>query len=83
MNVHKGEGSGSCGRMWTGERIKNLIFCGRHKWMAPKGVWRVEISDSGWDAHSLVLCFPRYVRRYTGKFFLFDLLFQVSVLFLN
>jgi len=33
----QGEGvSGSCGRMWTGGGgIKNLIFYGRHKWMAP------------------------------------------------
>src|SRR6218665_1577437 len=21
--------------MWTGEGVKTLIFCGRHKWMAP------------------------------------------------
>src|SRR6218665_294299 len=28
--------SGTRGRMWTGERgVKNVIFCGRHKWMAP------------------------------------------------
>src|SRR6218665_3128335 len=33
-----GRGSGPCGRMWTGGRgVKNVIFCGRHKWMAPKG----------------------------------------------
>ena len=25
----------SCGRMWT-RGVKSLIFCGRHKWMAPK-----------------------------------------------
>jgi len=28
-------GSGPCGRMWTGGGVKNGIFCGRHKWMAP------------------------------------------------
>src|SRR6218665_2326424 len=29
-------GSGPCGRMWTGGRgLKNVIFCGSHKWMAP------------------------------------------------
>jgi len=31
----KGEGFGSCGRMWTGDRVKNPISCGHHKWMAP------------------------------------------------
>src|SRR6218665_31879 len=37
VDVHKGaEGSGPCGRMWTeGGGVKNLIFCGRHKWMTP------------------------------------------------
>ena len=38
MDVHKGpegRGSGPCGRMWTGEGVKNVIFLGRHKWMAP------------------------------------------------
>ena len=34
MDVHKGGGgSGPCGCMWTGV-VKNMIFCGRHKWMA-------------------------------------------------
>ena len=31
----QGEGSVSCGRMWT-RRAKNLIFCARHKWMTSK-----------------------------------------------
>src|SRR6218665_1119669 len=26
----------ACGRMWTEGWGQNLIFCGRHKWMAPK-----------------------------------------------
>ena len=29
----KGE-SGPCGRMWTGGGGQNVIFCGRHQWMA-------------------------------------------------
>jgi len=33
VDVHKGEGVRP---MWTeGSRVKNVIFCGRHKWMAP------------------------------------------------
>jgi len=32
-----GGGSGPCGRLWTGGRgVNNVIFRGRHKWMAPK-----------------------------------------------
>jgi len=35
-DVHKGEwASGSYGRIWKGGGVKNLIFCGRHKWMPP------------------------------------------------
>src|SRR6218665_2610882 len=30
-----GGGSGSCGRMWTGEGGQKSDFCGRHKWTAP------------------------------------------------
>ena len=33
MIWNSNEGSGSCGQ---GEGDQNLIFCGRHKWMAPK-----------------------------------------------
>src|SRR6218665_1623624 len=33
---HGGEEVRPCGRMWTGEGVKNGIFCGRHKWMAPR-----------------------------------------------
>jgi len=30
------QGGGSCVRMWTGIwGVKNPIFCGRHKWIAP------------------------------------------------
>src|SRR6218665_3711574 len=37
VHTEGGRGSGSGGRMWTGGRgVKNLIFCGRHKWMTPK-----------------------------------------------
>ena len=37
VDVHKGEESGSCGRMWTGRgESKIRFFRGRHKWMAPK-----------------------------------------------
>jgi len=40
VDVHKGEGgSGPCGRMWTGGGGQNVIFCGRHKWMASKRLW--------------------------------------------
>src|SRR6218665_3312413 len=28
-------GSSPCGRMWTGEGVKNPIFFARHKWMTP------------------------------------------------
>ena len=31
-------GSGPCGRMWIGEGVKNLISCGRHKWMTPNSL---------------------------------------------
>src|SRR6218665_3764930 len=35
VDVHKGWGGG-VRPMWTGGRgVKNLIFCGRHKWMTP------------------------------------------------
>jgi len=36
VDVHKrGRGSGSCGRMWTGEGGQKSDFFGCHKWMAP------------------------------------------------
>jgi len=36
VDVHKrGEESGSCGRMWTGEGDQKPYFFERHKWMAP------------------------------------------------
>src|SRR6218665_386057 len=34
-DVHKGEGFGPCGRMWTEGGGQKLDFCVRHKWMAP------------------------------------------------
>ena len=35
MDVHKG----GVWTMWTGEEgVKNLIFCGHHKWMAPNDI---------------------------------------------
>jgi len=34
MDVHKGEGGGPT-HVERG-RVENPIFCGRHKWMAPK-----------------------------------------------
>src|SRR6218665_1892629 len=42
--MDKGGGrSGPCGRMWTGGRgVKNGIFCGRHKWMAPMQLFHAE-----------------------------------------
>src|SRR6218665_1330221 len=40
-----GAGSGPCGRMWTGGGGQHVIFCRRHKWMAPK--WK-EFGLSPW-----------------------------------
>src|SRR6218665_3578623 len=49
----RGRGSGSCGRMWTGGGgVKNPIFCGRHKWMAPNCNRKFEISTAPTKAKS-------------------------------
>jgi len=41
-------GSGSCGHMWTGG-VKNRIFCGRHKWMAPNATCRIINSQNQYN----------------------------------
>src|SRR6218665_1623307 len=44
-------GSGPCGRMWTeGRGFKNVIFCGRHKWMAPMWARTISSADQKWPA---------------------------------
>jgi len=39
--------------MWTGggREVKNLIFCGRHKWMAPYIKSRMELRLQLWSRH--------------------------------
>src|SRR6218665_896084 len=68
VDVHKGEGGLAVWHMWThvdrGRGVRNLIFCGRYKWISPRAIRgaRDFIDEPGYlpeDLKALCLCYHR------------------------